>query len=66
MNVRFIAINDAYDSKHHNAQTDSLIIPFKNLINDTYCADISKKSAASLRCAVKTGNTSAPLRPSGI
>lgn len=43
MNVRFIAINDAYDSKHHNAQTDSLIIPFKNLINDTYCADISKK-----------------------
>ena len=66
MKVRFIAINDAYDSNHHNAQTDSLIIPFKNLINDTYCADISKKSAASLRCAAKTGIISVPSRPSDI
>ena len=35
MNVRFISINDNYDSiKSDNI--DSLIIPFKNLINDSY------------------------------
>ena len=33
--VRFIAINDSYDSKDQN-QSDSLIIPFKNLINVRY------------------------------
>jgi len=43
MGVRFIAVNDNYDSQNHNAQTDNLIIPFKNLINDAYCADTSRK-----------------------
>jgi len=43
MGVRFIAINDSYDSISANAQVDNLLIPFKNLINDAYCADISKK-----------------------
>lgn len=35
LGVRFIAINDNYDSLDRN-QSDSLIIPFKNLINDAY------------------------------
>ena len=32
MGVRFIAINDNYDSLHSNVESDELIIPFKNLI----------------------------------
>ena len=32
LGVRFIAINDNYDSLHHNEGSDDLIIPFKNLI----------------------------------
>lgn len=36
LGVRFIAINDHYDSLHRNADSDDLIIPFKNLINETY------------------------------
>ena len=40
MGVRFIAINDSYDSLDKN-QSDSLIIPFKNLINDASCRYIS-------------------------
>ena len=41
MGVRFIAINDSYDSCGEKAQSDALIVPFKNLINDAYCRDIS-------------------------
>ena len=41
MGVRFIAINDNYDSAGEKSQSDSLIVPFKNLINDAYCKDIS-------------------------
>lgn len=40
LGVRFIAINDGYDTLTGNPQSDSFIIPFKNLINDTYCKDI--------------------------
>ena len=35
MNVRFISINDGYDSIKNNTK-DNLIVPFKNLINDAY------------------------------
>ena len=47
LGVRFIAINDNYDSLDRN-QSDSLIIPFKNLINDAYCKDISVKIRSQL------------------
>lgn len=54
MGVRFIAINDNYDSldKH---QSDSLVIPFKNLINDAYCKDISVKIRSQLEIKRKKG-----------
>lgn len=37
LGVRFIAINDAYDSASGNIQSDSFIIPFKNLIKNISC-----------------------------
>jgi DNA invertase Pin-like site-specific DNA recombinase len=54
MGVRFIAINDSYDSLDKN-QSDSLIIPFKNLINDAYCKDISVKIRSQLEIKRKNG-----------
>ena len=54
MGVRFIAINDSYDSLDRN-QSDSLIIPFKNLINDAYCKDISVKIRSQLEIKRKNG-----------
>ena len=54
MGVRFIAINDSYDSLDRN-QADSLIIPFKNLINDAYCKDISVKIRSQLEIKRKNG-----------
>ena len=54
MGVRFIAINDSYDSLDKN-QSDSLLIPFKNLINDAYCKDISVKIRSQLEIKRKKG-----------
>ena len=48
LGVRFIAINDNYDSLTGKSQTDVIVIPFKNLINDAYCRDISIKIRSHL------------------
>ena len=42
LGIRFIAVTDGYDSIHEDMGND-MIIPFKNLINDAYCRDISIK-----------------------
>lgn len=42
LGIRFIAITDGYDSINRDMGSD-MIIPFKNLINDAYCRDISVK-----------------------
>ena len=55
MNVRFIAINDGYDSAEKQNQASSLVIPFKNLINDAYCKDISVKIRSLLEIKRKKG-----------
>lgn len=56
MGVRFIAINDSYDSNGEKTQADSLIVPFKNLINDAYCKDISMKIRTQLDIKRKMGD----------
>lgn len=43
LGIRFIAINDHYDSAAANSQSDGIILPFKNLINDSYSRDTSIK-----------------------
>ncbi len=42
LGIRFIAITDGYDSVREDMGND-MIVPFKNLINDAYCRDISIK-----------------------
>ena len=42
LGIRFIAITDGYDSINEDMGSE-MIIPFKNLINDAYCRDISIK-----------------------
>ena len=43
LGVRFIAINDGYDSARLESRADNIILPFRNLMNDSYCRDISIK-----------------------
>lgn len=55
LGVRFIAVNDNYDSLREKKSSDDLIIPFKNLINEAYCRDISMKIRSQLEIKRKNG-----------
>ena len=56
LGVRFIAINDHYDSLHSCTESDELIVPFKNLINEAYCRDISVKIRSQLEIKRRRGD----------
>ena len=53
-NVRFIAVNDSIDSD----EGESEIAPFKNILNEMYARDISKKVRSAYRIR---GNSGEPL-----
>lgn len=55
LGVRFITVNDNYDSLGEKKSSDDLIIPFKNLINEAYCRDISMKIRSQLEIKRKNG-----------
>ncbi|WP_249030229.1 recombinase family protein [Tannockella kyphosi] len=65
LGIRFIAINDNYDSLTSDPQSDAFVLPFKNLINDTYCKDISVKIRSSLEIKKKNGDYVGPFCPYG-
>lgn len=54
MGVRFIAINDSMDSKE-KSQADDLLIPIKNLMNDSYCRELSRKLRKQFRIQRSNG-----------
>lgn len=55
MGIRFISVTDQYDSANSNNDSDQIIIPFKNLLNDAYCRDISVKIRSQLEVKRKNG-----------
>lgn len=55
MGIRFIAINDQYDNAKESGDAEQIIVPFKNLINDAYCRDISIKVRSQLDVKRKNG-----------
>ena len=48
MGIRFISVNDHYDSVRTMEQTDGLDINFRNLLYDLYSKDLSQKVRTSL------------------
>ena len=56
LGVRFIAINDNYDSMNSRAESDEIIVPFKNLINEAYCRDTSIKIRSQLEIKRQRGD----------
>lgn len=65
LGIRFIAINDGYDTLTGNPQSDSFVIPFKNLINDSYCKDISVKIRTNLDVKRRRGEYVGAYTPYG-
>ena len=63
--LRFISINDKVDSYLEPNVMDSLEIPFKNLMNESYSKDSSKKMRASLKASKKSGNFIGKIAPFG-
>lgn len=53
--VRFIAVADRYDSLTSCAAEDGLVVPLKNLINEAYAKDISKKICTSFEGQFEKG-----------
>lgn len=54
MGIRFIAINDNVDT-YRKDQADEIIVPFKNLINDSYCRELSLKLRRQFSVQRKNG-----------
>ena len=59
--VRYIALNDNYDS--NNPEND--IAPFKNILNEMYARDISRKVKSAKRQQAKDGKVIGSLAPYG-
>lgn len=53
--TRFIAVNDQFDSEDSENSGNHLIVPLKNMINEAYAADISRKVRAQQRQAMRDG-----------
>ncbi len=65
LGVRFIAINDHIDTAKMNGGSEEMIIPFKNLVNDAYCRDISIKVRSHLDIKRKQGEFIGAFAPYG-
>ena len=59
--IRFIAVNDSYDTADENSARSGIILPLKNMVNEAYALDIGKKikSAAERRSATRNLPTTA-------
>ena len=64
-NLRFISINDNIDSFLNPVSLESLEIPFKNLINEAYAKDISKKVRSALKIRKEKGDFIGVIAPFG-
>ena len=53
--VRFIAVTDGYDSINTDTAEDGLIVPLKNLINEAYAKDMSKKISTAIDIKQRQG-----------
>jgi site-specific DNA recombinase len=59
--IRYIAVNDGYDSEFQ----DSDIVPFKNIINEMYARDISRKIKSAQKAKMKAGEFISSFAPYG-
>lgn len=61
LQIRFISVNDGYDSQAISGMTSGMNVALKNLINNMYSLDLSKKITSALRTRQRNG-TQAPVR----
>ena len=54
-NVRFISVNENYDTDNPDDAAYGILIPLRNMINEAYALDIGRKIKASQRQMMKDG-----------
>ena len=55
LNVRFVAVCDHFDTLTAERSADGYIIPLKNILNDAYSKDISRKICPALAAKQRNG-----------
>ena len=65
LDVRFVAVNDHFDTLTAERSRDGYIIPLKNMINETYSRDISRKINSALSTKQRNGEFIGSLVPFG-
>lgn len=65
MGVRFISVNDHYDSMTADINETHLVMPIKSLINDSYCRDISTKVRSTQKAKRQKGEFIGAFAPYG-
>ena len=55
LGIRFISVNDNYDSSVHDGKTAGMDITFRNLIYDYYSKDLSSKVKTAMRSKQEKG-----------
>lgn len=54
--IRFIAVNDSYDTADTNSTRNGIILPLKNMVNEAYALDIGKKIRSAAHQAMLDGD----------
>lgn len=65
LGVRYIAVNERYDSKESGGATGGLSVALKNIVNAMYCRDASKKVRSAKLVLAKQGKYYASYAPFG-
>lgn len=65
LGVRFIAINDNFDTLTAERSSDGYIVPLKNIMNAVYSKDISRKICSALSVKQKNGEFIGSWAPYG-
>ena len=55
LQIRFISINDSYDSEASSGMTGGMNVAFKNLVYNMYSLDLSKKISSAMQTRMKNG-----------
>lgn len=64
LKVRFVAVTDSFDTKDGSGM-EAMVVSFKNLVNDVYAKDISRKIITAFRTKQRNGEYIGLVAPYG-
>ena len=63
--IRFIAVNDNFDTSDKSSSRNGIILPLKNMVNEAYALDIGKKIRSAAHQAMLDGDYIGARAPFG-